>query len=45
MEWTVNNLNFGGSLESILEGIFEIGNTNGEVAGGNKGINQRECRL
>ena len=44
MGWSVNNLNIGGSLESILERIFEIPNANGEVVGGNNGNNQIECR-
>ena len=45
MGWTVNNFTLGVSLESILECIGDIRDTNGEVVGGSNGNIQTECRF
>ena len=44
MGWLVKNIMLVGGLESILEGISDVRNTNGEVSSVSDSNNQTECR-
>ena len=42
--WEANIFTLGGGLESILEGISDIKNLDGEVVGDRNGDNKMDCR-
>ena len=42
--WSVNNTTIGGGLESILEGVSGVCNSDGEVVIGSNSNNQKRCR-
>ena len=45
MGWTVNTIALIGGLGSIMEGVSDVHNTNGEVVSGSDGDNKTKCRL
>ena len=45
MGWSLNDLMLGVDLESILEVIIDVRNTNGEVVSVSNGPNKTECRF
>ena len=44
MWWEVKNNTLGGDLESIMKGVSDVSNGDGEVVRSRKGDNQTECR-